>query len=143
MSTYAALQYAVVTGTVAGIATFNTNVQAQIASGWAPVSSPWTDGTNINQTFSKVTGSAITAAWGITVAPTTGAAGAAAFTLVGDQTLQFPIGFKFTVVGSTANDGIYSVRAAPTFGGGNTVIPVNEAVGSAATTGQIIQFAAH
>lgn len=142
MTTYNKLTYAVVTGTVAGIATFNTNVQAQIALGYAPLSSPYSDGTNITQTFVSQTGSAITATWFLTVAPTIGAAGAGAFTIVGDVRSQFPIGFRFTVVNSTANDGIYTVLSAPTYGSGNTVIPVVQAVVSNATTGQIIQFAA-
>jgi hypothetical protein len=142
MTTYNTLDYHVVAGTVAGIATFNTNVNLQIAAGYAPVGTPWTDGVNVSQGFAKSTGSAITAAWTISIAPTVGLAGLGAFTIAGaDVRTQFPIGFRFTVVGSTANDGIYTVLSAPTFST-NTVIPVEEAVASAVVDGQIIQFAA-
>lgn len=142
MTTYNTQTYAVVSGTVVGIAAFNTAMQTQVDAGYTPVGSPWVDGTNIYQTVVKQANSAFTATWYITVAPTVGVAGAGAFTLVGDVTTQFPIGFRFTVVGSTGNDGVYAVRVTPTFGAGNTVIAVEEAVLDATADGQIIQFAA-
>jgi hypothetical protein len=142
MATFGSVEYKVVTGTIAGIATFNTDVETQVNAGYAPVTFPFVEGTNISVVMLKGGGSAsFTQSWAITIAPTVGIAGAGVFTIAGDVRQHFPIGFRFTVVGSTGNNGVYTVRAEPTFST-NTTIPVVQAVASAVVDGTIIQYAA-
>lgn len=143
MSTYGKEEYTVVTGTVAGIAAFNAAVDAQIALGYAPQPSGLqTDGTNVWMSMSKTTGSVITPAWTITIAPTVGAAGAGAFTVAGDIAREFSSGHKFSVVDSASGtNGVYTVRfGGATYSAPNTTIPVDEAVTSATISGVILNF---
>lgn len=143
MATYGSIEYKVVTGTVGAIATFNTNVETEINAGYAPVNAPFSDGTNINQLLFKGGGaSSFTQSWPIAIAPTVGAAGAGAFTLAGDVRVHFPIGFKFSVVGSTGNNKTFTVRGSgATYSAPNTTIPVVESVASAVADGTILQYA--
>jgi hypothetical protein len=53
MATVGSIEYKVVTGTVAAIATFNAAVETEINNGYAPLDEPQTDGTNIWQTMFK------------------------------------------------------------------------------------------
>lgn len=140
MATFGSIEYKVVTGTVAGTTAFNALVETDINAGYAPAGPAQTDGTNIWQLMFKGGAASFTQSWVITIAPTTGAAGAGAFTIAGDVRKHFPIGFRFSVVGSTGNDGVYTVRAEPTFST-NTTIPVVQAVASAVVDGTIIQYA--
>jgi hypothetical protein len=142
MATYGSIQYAVVTGTVAGIAAFNTAVETQTNLGFAPAAAPFTDGTNISQIFFKGGGAAsFISEYPINLA-TTGIPGSGSFRVATDVSSQFNAGFRFTVVGSTGNNGIYTVKnGGSTHSGGNTTIPVNEAVASAVADGSIIQYA--
>jgi hypothetical protein len=142
MATYGSITYAVVTGTVAGIAAFNTAVEVQTNLGFAPVNTPLVEGVNISQVFMKGGGAAsFIAEYAINLA-TTGAAGAGSFRIPGDVTSGFTAGFRFTVVGSTGNNGIYTVKnGGSTFSAGNTTIPVNEAVVSAVADGSVLQYA--
>lgn len=142
MASYEKIEYYVVTGTIAAIATFNAAVETQLAAGYAPILEAQSDGTNIWQTMIKVTGSAFTEAYPITVA-TMGVAGSGSFTIAGDHTSNFNAGFKFTVVDSTGNDATYSVKnGGSSYAGGNTTIPVNEAVVDATADGLIISWSA-
>jgi hypothetical protein len=141
MATYGSITYDAVVGTVAAMAAFNTAVEAKINLGFAPVAPPTSDGTNINQVFFKGSASSFVAEYAINLA-TTGAAGTGSLRVAGDVTSSFPAGFRFTVVGSTGNNGIYTVKnGGSTFSGGNTTIPVNEAVVSAVADGSVLQYA--
>lgn len=142
MSTYGSIEYAVVSGTVAGIAAFNTAAEAKTNQGYAPVTTPISDGTNIHQVFMKGGGAASFVAEYPIILVTTGAAGSGSFRVAGDVVIQFNAGFRFTVVNSTGNNGIYTVKnGGSTFSAGNTTIPVNEIVISAVADGSIIQYA--
>ena len=68
---------------------------------------------------------------------TTGAAGAASFQVAGDVTDWLTVGGSILIAGSTANDGFYTVRATPSFAGGNTTIPVDEAVSDGTVDGDL------
>lgn len=68
---------------------------------------------------------------------TTGAAGAGAFQVAGDVSAWLAVGETLLIAGSTANDGFYTVRAALSYAGGNTTIPVAEAVGDATVDGDL------
>lgn len=142
MATYGQIQYAVVTNTVANIAAFNTAAEAQTNLGFAPVSSPYSDGTNITQVFFKGGGAAsFVSQYAVNLA-TVGAPGGGSFRVAGDVTSQFNAGFRFTVVGSTGNDGVYTVKnGGSSFSAGNTTIPVKENVPSAVADGSVIQYA--
>jgi hypothetical protein len=142
MATFGSIEYAVVTGTVAGIAAFNTAVEVQTNLGFAPVNAPLVEGANISQVFMKGGGaSSFVASYAINLA-TVGAAGAGSFRVPGDVAVGFPAGFRFTVAGSTGNDGIYTVKnGGSTFATGNTTIPVTQAVVSAVADGSVVQYA--
>jgi hypothetical protein len=142
MSTFGSIEYAVVTGTVAGIAAFNTAVEVKTNLGFAPVAAPFSDGTNITQVFMKGGGAAsFIAEYAINLA-TVGAPGAGAFRVAGDVASQFNAGFRFTVVGSTGNNGVYTVKnGGSSFSAGNTTIPVKENVPSGVADGSVIQYA--
>lgn len=53
--------------------------------------------------------------------------GSKQFLFAGDQTARILIGDTISIVGSTANDGFYTV-AAVSFGGGTTTVTVNETI---------------
>lgn len=141
MATTSTLEYEVVTGTIAAIGTFNAAVAAKTEQGFSPAVVAQTDGTNIWQLMIKGAPQSFTLAWAITAAPTVGVAGAGSFTIAGDVRAYFSVGFRFTVTGSSGNDGIYTVRSEPTFAGGNTSIPVKEAVTDATADGKVIRYA--
>jgi hypothetical protein len=64
--------------------------------------------------------------------------GTETFEVTGDQTLSFPTSAEFTVVGSTGNDGDYTVASALyNLGPNRTVITVNEDVTNATADGTI------
>lgn len=142
MATFGSVEYKVVVGTVASIATFNTAVETQVNLGYVMLAPATVDstGVNITQVMIKGGASSFTQSWPITIAPTTGAAGSGSFTIAGDVVKDFVVGFRFSVVGSTGNDKSYTVRAQPTFST-NTTIPVKEAVASAVVDGTILQYA--
>ncbi len=141
MATYGSIEYKVITGTVAAIATFNASVETEINAGFAPIVEAKTDGTNIWQVMAKGTGGTFVAEYPITTA-TVGLAGLGSFKIAGDQTQNFHAGYRFTVVGSTANNGVYTVKnGGSSFGGGSTTIPVNEAVPDATVDGSVIGYA--
>lgn len=137
------VEYYVVTGTVAATAAFNSAIASKTAEGFALVNAALvgSDGTSISQLMFRSTGASVfVLQYIVTVAPTVGAAGAGAFTIAGDVRSMFPVGYHFTVMNSTGNNGTYTVRSAPTFGSGNTVIPVVEAVASAVVDGLIVAY---
>lgn len=142
MTTYGKLEYSVVTGATTDMAAFNTALNAQIDLGWAPLPvGPIISGTTITQTLTKGQSGSMTPSWAITIAPTVGAAGAGAFTIAGDVTGDFHAGFRFTIVGSTGNNGTYQVKnGGATYSAPNTTIPVVQAVVSATADGEIIGY---
>ena len=139
MATFGQVQYDVVTGTVAALAAFNTAVEAKVNLGFAPVGPPTCDGTNINQVFMTGGASSFTAQYTINQA-VVGAAGLGTIRILGTVANQFPLGFRFSVVGSTGNNGIYTVLTVVE-GGGNTTITPREAVPSAVADGSVLQYA--
>ena len=142
MSTYGSVEYYVVTGTVAAIGTFNAAVETQVNLGYAILDNgPQTDGTNIWQVMMKGGASSFTPDYPVTTA-TIGAAGAGSFQVAGDATQTFNAGFKFTIIGSTGNNGIWTVKnGGSSFAGGFTTIPVNEAVTDGTADGTILAYA--
>lgn len=73
-------------------------------------------------------------------AVTPGLAGFGAFTILNNFQERFVTGFVFSVIGSTGNNGVYTVRtpgAVYSFVNNNTVIPVVQAVPSSVPNGQI------
>lgn len=141
MATYGSIEYKVVTGTVAAIATFNAAVETEINAGYAPIVEAKTDGTNIYQVMAKGAGGTFVAQYAIT-AVVNGIAGVGSFKIAGDQTQNFHAGYRFTVVGSTGNDGVYTVKnGGSSFAAGATTIPVNEAVPDATVDGSVIGYA--
>jgi hypothetical protein len=72
------------------------------------------------------------------VSATARSAGSASFTLAGNFAATFVAGFPFQVVGSVSNNGFFRTAAAgATFSGGNTVVPVNEAIAADTSTGWV------
>lgn len=141
MATYGSIEYKVVSGTVAAIGVFNAAVEAQINLGFAPIVEAKTDGTDIWQVMAKGTGGTFVAEYPITTA-TVGLAGLGSFKIADDQTQNFHAGYRFTVVGSTGNNGVYTVKnGGSSFAGGFTTIPVNEAVPDATADGSVIGYA--
>ena len=147
MATYGSVEYKVVTGTVAAIATFNANVEAEINNGYAPIVEPQTDGTDISQVLAKGSSTSFVSEYEVDTA-TDGTAGNGSFTVDGDQTLNFHAGYRFTVVNATgnngANNGVYSVKNGGSTYDENTqktTIPVNEAVDNNTADGSIIGYA--
>jgi hypothetical protein len=63
--------------------------------------------------------------------------GAKRFTIAGDFVAQFPAGSTFTIVGSAANDGGYTIVSS-TLNAGNTEIVVSETVPDGTASGSII-----
>ena len=59
------------------------------------------------------------------------------FTIGGDQTILFVVGYTFNVTGTVDNDRTYVVSAAPIFDGTNTIIPVGQSIISAVPFGQL------
>ncbi|TFG98567.1 hypothetical protein E4H12_05675 [Candidatus Thorarchaeota archaeon] len=108
MTTTTDIEYKVVVGTVAATAAFNTAVNAQVALGYAPLVEPTTDGTNLWQVMVKGAAGSFISTYAIT-AVVTGVGGV--FTVAGDVTQNFNPGYKFTVSGSTGNDGVYTVAS--------------------------------
>lgn len=73
---------------------------------------------------------------------TTGVAGAASFQVSGDITDWLTVGENNLLVhSSTGNDGFYTIRATPSFAGGNTTIPVEEPIGDGTVDGEIARRA--
>lgn len=62
--------------------------------------------------------------------------GSKEFKFLGDQTERILVGDNISVVGSTGNDGFYSV-AAVSFGGGKTTVQVNETIPDATADGTL------
>lgn len=61
------------------------------------------------------------------------------FTIPGDFTSTFINGVQFTVVGSTGNDGTWTVQSS-TLSGGNTVITVTGTISSSVVNGNIVYY---
>lgn len=133
------LQYVVVTG--AAGAGFNASVAAQVTAGYAPIGVPYVNSTsgNLEQVLFRGAATSFIAEYAIT-AVASGIAGTGSFTIAGNQTKDFRPGFRFTVTGSTGNDGTYTVRSS-TFGA-STVLAVREAVPNAVADGNVISYAA-
>lgn len=129
------IEYFVVSGTLAAMAAFNTAVNAAVDAGYAPLVEPHTDGTGIWQIMVKGGAASFISTYAIT-AVATGLGGT--FTVAGDETLNFQPGYKFTITGSTNNDGIWTVVSS-TYGA-TTVITVEETVGAVAD-GVIVGYA--
>ncbi|GAB5500983.1 MAG: hypothetical protein PsegKO_32940 [Pseudohongiellaceae bacterium] len=71
-------------------------------------------------------------------AVTDAGAGAADVSVAGDLEARFVEGRKFTITGSTGNDGVYTVASGgAVHAGGTTTIPVEEAVADATVDGTI------
>ena len=121
-----------------------TAVEAKLAEGYTPVNGVGHDGTNYIQAVAKTANlggvSPFVSTYVIT-AVTTGLAGAASVTVDGDQIINFPIDFRFTITGSTGKNGEYTVRTTPTIAGGDTVIPVDEAISNATVDGTVVGYA--
>jgi hypothetical protein len=131
-----ATDYVVVAGTVAGLAAFQTGVETYLGQGYTLSGGPQVSGGDIYQGVVKES-NLMVSSFAITDA-TIGVAGAGIFKFTSDQRTLFPIGFKFTIVGSTGNDGIWTVKSTgATYAGGKTVIPVVEAVTDATVDGRI------
>lgn len=126
MATVGSIEYKVISGTVGAIATFNAAVEADINNGYAPLGEPITDGTDIFQTMFKGSAASFVAEYAIDAA-TDGAPGAGVLEVVGDITIDFNPGYKFTVTRSTGNDGVYTVLTSE-YVGPNTEITVKEAL---------------
>lgn len=141
MATFGSVEYFVQTGTVAATAAFNTAVETKVNEGYALAGPAQTDGTNLWQLMFKGAAASFVAQFTINLA-TVGAAGLGSLRVAGDVAIHFPAGLRITVVGSTGNDGIYSVKnGGATFAAGNTTIPVDQAVASAVADGLILQYA--
>lgn len=137
MSTYGSVEYILVTGTPG--AAFDAAVEAQVNLGYAIIDNgPQTNGTDLWQVMIKGAAASFIADYAIT-AVATGAAGAGTFTVAGDQTANFNPGFKFTITGSTANDGVWTVVSSAY--STSTVITVKEAVTDGTVDGTIISYA--
>jgi hypothetical protein len=129
-----ATDYVVVTGTTGAVATFQTAVEAYLAQGYTVSGGCQVDGGNIYQSVVKEQASVVPA-FAIN-AVVTGATGS--FRVATDQRQYFPVGYKFKVVGSTGNDGTWTVKSpGATYGGGNTTIPVIETVPDATVDGSV------
>lgn len=67
----------------------------------------------------------------------TGGSGTSSFTIIGDSTPIFRVGFTFQVVGSTANDATYVVTGV-TFAAGNTTIDIADNLTDTTADGSLI-----
>ena len=136
------IDYIVLTGATTGA--LETAVEAKIVEGYTLVNGVSHDGTNYVQAVAKTANlggvSPFVSTYVIT-AVTTGLAGAASVTVDGDQIINFPINFRFTITGSTGKNGEYTVRTTPAIVGGDTVIPVDEAISNATVDGTVVGYA--
>lgn len=57
--------------------------------------------------------------------------------IAGDHAELFPVTSQFTVIGSTLNDGIYTVQSV-SVSGGNTIITTDEAIADATVDGEVL-----
>lgn len=133
------IDYVIVEGLVADIPTFQTDVNTKIGQGYTTNGGVATDGVNLYQAVSKQV-ITITNAYNITAA-NVGTAGSGSFILSGNRTANFHPGFKFTVVGSTGNDGEYTVwwtGSSYDNGMDETTIPVKETVVDGTGDGEIV-----
>ena len=130
-----ATDYVVVAGTTGALATFQSAVEAYLIQGYTLAGGSQVSGADIYQSvvreFTEIVGKyAINAV-------VIGASGS--FRIATDQRHNFHPGFKFKVTGSTGNDGTWTVKSTgPTFGGGNTTIPVVESVPNATVDGTVV-----
>lgn len=133
MTTTASIEYFVVSGTLAAMGAFNTAVNAQVALGFAPLAGSQTDGTGIWQTMIRGAAASFINTYAITAVvigpPST-------LAIAGNQTQNFHPGYKFTISGSTGNDGVYTVISSVF--GASTVITLKETLPSAVVDGIII-----
>ena len=132
-TTTTSIEFFVVSGTLAAMATFTTAVNAQVALGYAPLVEPHTDGTGIWQPMIKGAAGSFISTYAITVVvvgpPST-------LTIAGDFSLNFQPGYKFTISGSSGNDGVYTV-ASSVFSAA-TVITLKETLPDGTVDGIII-----
>lgn len=130
-----ATDYVVVTGTVAGLAAFQTAVEGYLAQGYTLAGGNQIDGANIYQSVVKEQ-TEIVGKYAIN-AVVTGASGS--FRIATDQRHNFQPGFKFQVTGSTGNNGIWTVKSTgATYLAPNTTIPVVETVPNATVDGTVV-----
>lgn len=139
MSTLASPDYVVATG--ASAAALKADVEAKALTGYAAIGGVNVNGGVFYQAMMKGEAGSFTSIYAIN-GVTSGVAGSGSFRIATDQTLNFQAGYRFTVINSTGNDGVYTVKnGGSTFGGGNTTIPVNQAVLSAVADGTIEAYA--
>ncbi len=122
---------------------FDAAVAANIALGFAPLGVPYVNSGSgdLEQVMFRGAIASFIALHAIT-SETAGTAGTGAFLIAGDFARDFNAGYRFTVDGSTSNDGTYSVKdGGSTFSAGFTTIPVNETVVASATNGSIQAYA--
>ncbi|TFH09129.1 MAG: hypothetical protein E4H14_05030 [Candidatus Thorarchaeota archaeon] len=133
MPTTADIEYFVVSGTLAAMAAFNAAVNAAVDAGYAPLVEPHTDGTGIWQVMVKGAAASFISTYVITAVvvgpPST-------LTIAGDWTQNFNPGYKFTITGSTGNDGVWTVQSS-VFGAA-TVITIKETLPDATVDGIIV-----
>lgn len=130
--------YQVVLGTIAALPAFQTAVNARAADGYTHLGSPTVDGGNIYQSMIKYLPGSIIAKSTIT-GLVLGSNGS--FIVAGDQALNFPAGFRFTVTGSVGNSGVYTVAPRGSKFTTSTTIHVVELVASATVDGIILHTA--
>jgi hypothetical protein len=130
-----ATDYVVVSGTTGALATFQTAVEVYLAQGYTLSGGVQTDGGNVYQGVVKES-TDVVGKYAIN-AVVTGASGS--FRIATDQRQNFQPGFKFTVTGSTGNNGIWTVKSTgATYSAPNTTIPVVETVPNATVDGTVI-----
>lgn len=134
-----ALDFIVVSGTTGALAAFQTAVESAASSGYEPVGGPTAAGVNIYQAMAKYDGiSPFVQQFPIT-AVVSGALGS--FTVAGAHTADFTSGLRIQVVGSTGNDGVYTVKApGSSISGPDTVIPIDQIIGDGTADGIIYTY---
>ena len=134
MPTYATPEYLLVTAAPGAL---GAAVEAQVANGYAPIGAPTTNAGNLEQVMFRGAVESFTAEYAVTAAvigpPST-------LTISGNHAINFNAGYKFTVIGSTGNDGILTVKSS-TYSAPNTIITTEETLASAVGDGKIVAFA--
>lgn len=137
------IQYATISE--ASLAALATELTAQAANGYQPVGGVLLDGGNYAALVFRQNPADYSVYVRVYVISdiTIGTAGNGALKVAGDATANFPTGYRFTVFGSTSNDGVFTVEdgVGATYSGGVTTIPVNEAVVASVALGNIVMYA--
>lgn len=134
MPTYATPEYLLVSAAPGAL---GAAVDTQIANNYAPIGVPNVNAGNLEQVMFRGAVETFTAEYAISAAvigpPST-------LTFSGNHIVNFNPGYKFTVVGSTGNDGVLTVKSV-VYSNPNTVVTTEETLASAAGDGKIIAFA--